>query len=125
MIYVLKTQLPVNKSIFIALSSVYGIGISRSTLICKKLGFLPNLKVKNMSDEQVLDLLSLIENLSSSIALGSDLKKLLKQNENNLALINSYRGIRLKKGLPVRGQRTHSNAQTAARFVNRYQEQQK
>jgi small subunit ribosomal protein S13 len=78
-----------------------------------------------MSDEQVLDLLSLIENLSSSIALGSDLKKLLKQNENNLALINSYRGIRLKKGLPVRGQRTHSNAQTAARFVNRYQEQQK
>jgi proton-translocating NADH-quinone oxidoreductase chain M len=125
MIYVLKTQLPTNKSIFIALSSIYGIGLNRSKLICKKLGFLPNLKVRNMSEEQVLDLLNLIESLSSNIAFGSDLKKLLKQNENSLALINSYRGIRLKKGLPVRGQRTHSNAQTAARFVNRYQEQQK
>lgn len=125
MIYVLKTQLPDNKSVFVALASVYGIGINRSTLICKKLGFLPTLKVKNMSDEQVLDLLNLIESLSFSLAFASDLKKLVKQNENNLALINSYRGIRLKKGLPVRGQRTHSNAQTAARFVNRYQEQQK
>jgi small subunit ribosomal protein S13 len=125
MIYVLKTQLPENKSIVIALSSVFGIGTNRSTLICKKLGFLPTLKVKHMSDEQILDLLNLIESLSFSIAFASDLKKLIKQNENNLALINSYRGIRLKKGLPVRGQRTHSNAQTAARFINRYQEQQK
>jgi small subunit ribosomal protein S13 len=102
MIYVLKTKLPDDKSIIIALSYVYGIGINRSTLICKKLGFLSNLKVKNMSDEQVLDLLNLIESLSFNLAFAGDLKKLVKLNENNLATIHSYRGIRLRKGLPVR-----------------------
>ncbi len=124
MIYVLKTELPKNKSVLIALSSVYGIGRSRSLLICKKLGFLATLKVKDISDEQVSDLSHLVENFALVIAIANDLKKVLKQNQINLASINSYRGNRLKKGLPVRGQRTHSNAQTAARFVNRSQEQQ-
>jgi small subunit ribosomal protein S13 len=63
--------------------------------------------------------------LASKIAVTNELKKILKKNEKILSQIASYRGIRLKKGLPVRGQRTHSNAKTAARFVNRYQEQQK
>jgi len=125
MIYVLKTKLPENKSVFVALLSVYGIGPSRSMLICRKLGFLPALKVKDISKEQTLDLENLTESLAREVAFANDLKKLVKQNENNLARINTYRGIRLRKGLPVRGQRTHSNAQTAARFVSRYQEQQK
>jgi len=62
MIYVLKTKLPENKSVFVALLSVYGIGPSRSMLICRKLGFLPALKVKDISKEQTLDL----ENLKKS-----------------------------------------------------------
>ena len=125
MLYVLKTKLPDKKSILVALLSVYGIGISRAKIICKKLGFLPMLKVKNMSNGQIKSLLEYSRQLSLEIAFGNDLKKLKKKKEKNLAQISSYRGIRLKKGLPVRGQRTHSNAQTAARFVSRYQEQQK
>lgn len=125
MVHLLKTELPPNKSIFFGLLSVYGIGYGRSALICKRLGFLKTLKVKNMVDEQFLDLFSLVDKLTLDVALANDLKKLVKQNERKLASINLYRGIRIKRGLPVRGQRTHSNAQTASRFVNRYEKQQK
>lgn len=125
MTYLLKTKLPNSKSIFFSLLSVYGIGKSRSLLICRTLGFLKTLKVKFMNDEQLSDLSILVNKLTLDIALTNDLKKLIKRNEKNLASIKLYRGIRLKQGLPVRGQRTHSNAQTASRFVNRYEEQQK
>jgi small subunit ribosomal protein S13 len=125
MVYLLKTKLPENKSIFFSLFSVYGIGKGRSKLICKTLGFLKTLKVKNMIDEQFSDLSNLVNKLALDVALANELKKLLKQNQKKLASIGLYRGIRLKKGLPARGQRTHSNAQTASRFVNRSEEQQK
>jgi small subunit ribosomal protein S13 len=125
MIYLLKTKLPNTKSIFFSLLSIYGIGHNRSMLVCKTLGFLKTLKVKCMTDEQLSDLSILINKLTLDIALANDLKKLIKQNEKKLASIKLYRGIRLRQGLPVRGQRTHSNAQTASRFVNKYEEQQK
>ena len=125
MVYLLKTELPKNKSIFFSLLSVYGIGRGRSALICKTLGFLKTLKVKNMIDEQFSDLFILINKLTLDISLANDLKKLVKQNEKKLKSISLYRGIRIKQGLPARGQRTHSNAQTASRFVNRSEAQQK
>jgi small subunit ribosomal protein S13 len=126
MIYVLKTELTKSKSVFFALLSIYGIGRARSLLICRKLGFSSNFKVKNMSDEQLVNLLELVDDLALNVALAKDLKNLVKQDENNLVLINSYRGIRLKKGLPVRGQRTHSNAQTAGRYiVDKYKKKNK
>jgi len=114
MIYLLESQLSENKSIFFALQSVYGIGKTNSFLICKKLGFSENFKVKTLTKDQILKMLKLVESLD--IKFGSDLKKLKVLVLKKLILIKSYRGIRKKQGLPVRGQRTHTNARTARKI---------
>jgi small subunit ribosomal protein S13 len=114
MIYLFESKLPENKSIYFALKYVYGIGKSRSFLICKKLGFSSNLKVKSLSDEQVNQVLKLVEILNFSLA--NDLKRLRLLNKQKLISIKSYRGLRRKRGFPVRGQRTHTNAKTAKRI---------
>jgi len=110
MVYLLETKLHENKSIFFALKKIYGIGKSRAFNLCKTLGFSENLKVKNMSEEQIKKLLNLVE--SSNIVIASDLKKVKNLILKNLVFIKSYRGLRKIKGLPVRGQRTHTNART-------------
>lgn len=114
MVYLLESKLPENKSIYFALQYIYGIGKSRSFLICKKLGFSSNLKVKTLSDEQVNQVLKLVETLN--ISLANDLKRLKLLDKQKLISIKSYRGLRRKKGFPVRGQRTHTNARTAKRI---------
>lgn len=114
MIYLFESKLPENKSIYFALQYVYGIGKSRSLLICKTLGFSSNLKVKTLSDEQVNQILKLVETLNLSLA--NDLKRLKLLDKQKLISIKSYRGLRRKKGFPVRGQRTHTNAKTAKRI---------
>jgi len=73
MVYLFESELPENKSIFLALTLVYGIGKSKAVLICKKLGFSKNLKFKNLSIEQINKLVKTIEFLN--IELASDLKK--------------------------------------------------
>jgi len=125
MIYVLKTKLPNEKPIHKALELIYGIGKSTAISFCKKLGFLPTFRIQNMSNRQIRKLTKFIEKQSLEQIFDKELKRQENKAKNKLILIKSYRGIRLKKGLPVRGQRTHSNAQTAARFVDRYQRQQK
>jgi small subunit ribosomal protein S13 len=111
MVYLFESELNENKSVYLSLTSIYGIGKANSSLICKKLGLSKNIKVKNLSKEQINKLIKIIESLNISSA--SDLKKtnLLKLKE--LISIKSYRGLRRYQGLPVRGQRTHTNAKTA------------
>jgi small subunit ribosomal protein S13 len=116
MVYLLETNLHENKSIFFALKKIYGIGKSRAFNICKPLGFSENLKVKNLSEEQIKKLLILVEN--SEILITSDLKKAKNLIIKNLVFIKSYRGLRKIKGLPVRGQRTHTNGRTARKIKN-------
>lgn len=111
MIYLFESNLPDNMSIFFALKRIYGIGKKSSYLICKKLGFSINFKVKNLSKDQITNILNLIESLN--LVITSDLKKFKRLLINNLISIKSYRGLRLTQGLPVRGQRTHTNAKTA------------
>lgn len=111
LIYLLESELSNNMSLIFALQKVYGIGKKNSLLICKKLGFSSNLKVKNLSKHQISDILNIIESLNLIIA--SDLKKLKTLTIKNLIFIKSYRGLRRTKGLPVRGQRTHTNSKTA------------
>jgi small subunit ribosomal protein S13 len=111
MIYIFESELPENKSVYFALINIYGIGKSNAFLICKKLGFSTNLKIKNLSKEQSNKLVKTIEFLN--IELASDLKKLKLLIAKKLVYIKSYRGLRRNQGLPVRGQRTHTNAQTA------------
>jgi small subunit ribosomal protein S13 len=110
-VYLLETELPENKSVFLALRNVYGIGKSKSVFICKQLGFCFGLKVKDLSGDQIIKLLKLIE--SSDLIITSDLKKLKQLVTKNLVAIKSYRGLRRINGFPVRGQRTHTNARTA------------
>lgn len=114
MVYILESKLPENKSIFFALQYVYGIGKTRAFLICKKLGFSVNLKVKNLSENQIVQILSVINSLE--LVLAHDLKKLKMGLAKKLVAIKSYRGLRRTRGLPVRGQRTHTNARTARRI---------
>ena len=114
MIYLFESKLPETKSVYFGLKYVYGIGKSRSFLICKKLGFSSNFKVKNLSDEQVNQISKLVESLN--FALANDLKRLKLLAKQRLISIKSYRGLRRKKGFPVRGQRTHTNARTAKRI---------
>ena len=114
MIYLFESRLPEAKSIYFALSYVYGIGKKRSFLICKKLGFSFNMKVKNLSSGQVNQLLRLIESLN--FILANDLKRSNLLINQKLVAIKSYRGLRKKKGFPVRGQRTHTNAKTSKRI---------
>lgn len=113
MIYLLETELLNNKSILYSLQKIYGIGKNNSFLICKKLGFSNNLKTSKLTSEQLSKLIKLIE--KSNYVITSELKKVQSLCLKNLISIKSYRGLRRLKGLPVRGQRTHTNAKTAKR----------
>ena len=111
MLYILETKLSENKPVFIALTSIYGVGKSTSLVICKKLGFSFNLKIENLTEEQTLEILKLIEHLN--LITNNELKQLKSQTLKNLIEIKCYRGLRRNRGLPVRGQRTHTNAKSA------------
>jgi small subunit ribosomal protein S13 len=118
MVYLLDSELPENKSIFFALTSIFGIGKFNSHIICKKLGFSINFKIKNLSKEQIQTLVATIESLN--LILVADLKKIKSLNIKKLVTIKSYRGLRLKRGLPIRGQRTHTNAKTSRKKIKNF-----
>lgn len=109
--YIFESEISENKSILFALLRIQGIGKSYSFFICKSLGLLPNLKVNNLNKEQINKLITMIESLN--INLASDLRKFKILTIKKLISIKSYKGIRLNQGLPVRGQRTHTNAKTS------------
>ncbi len=113
MIYLAETDLPKNKSIVFSLISVYGIGRFTSKKICKKLGVSINYKTKDLNNDQIIELFKIIE--SMKLQLGSDLRKKNASVSKNLVSIKTYRGLRKFRGLPVRGQRTHTNAKTSRR----------
>lgn len=111
MLYLLETKLPENKSVLFALTNIYGIGENTAFIICKKLGFSVNLKVKDLTQEQVVEILQIVESLN--LTLNNELKKLKSLSLKKLISIKSYRGLRRVRGLPVRGQRTHTNAKSS------------
>jgi len=74
MIYLLETELPKNKSLFFALTKIYGIGKTQANIISKRLGFSLNCKITDLSTDQISDLIKLIEN--SDLIVSNDLKKL-------------------------------------------------
>ena len=110
MTYILETKLLESLSVLNALKNIFGIGKTQSLLLCKNLGYYSNLKVKDLSEEQVFKLLKLIESLD--LKTTSELKKMKILISKRLTSIKSYRGLRKIRGLPVRGQRTHTNAKT-------------
>jgi len=111
MVYFLESELPGSSSIYFALTKIYGLNKNTSVLICKKLGFSINFKVKNLSQDQINDILKVIED--SDLLLTQNLKKFKLSIFKRAVVTQSYKGKRRVKGLPVRGQRTHTNARTA------------
>ena len=113
MIYIFETDLITNKSVLFSLQKIYGIGYKQSLKICKRLGFSKNFKLSSLTDDQKKKLIKFIE--ISNLKITTELKKqkslALKQSVN----LKTYKGIRRIKGLPVRGQRTHTNGKTAKR----------
>ncbi|MGE3682020.1 MAG: 30S ribosomal protein S13 [Bdellovibrionales bacterium] len=100
-------DLPRNKRIIIALQYIYGIGQTRAQEIMDKVGFAPALRTDSLTDEQVASLRSAIE---SSFKVEGDLRREVGLSIKRLMDLGCYRGLRHKKGLPARGQRTRSNA---------------
>lgn len=102
-------DIPNDKHICIALTSIFGIGRSTADKILDELHIGKNLKTKDLSEKEMVKIREYIENKCS---IEGDLRREVSQNIKRLIEINSYRGIRHKRGLPVRGQRTHTNART-------------
>lgn len=117
MIYLLETNLPEQKSVLFGLTKVYGLGKKTGLLICKKMGFSMNFKAKNLNQEQITELLEFIDSLN--VLLNNELKKLETLILRKYVNIRSRRGLRRIKGLPVRGQRTHTNAKSAKKSNKR------
>jgi len=102
-------DLPKNKRIEIALTYIYGIGLSSSFKILKEANVDPSIKVKDLKDQEVERIRKIIE---KNYKVEGALKVEVSENIKRLKEIQSYRGIRHIKGLPVRGQRTRTNART-------------
>jgi small subunit ribosomal protein S13 len=102
-------DLPRNKRVEVGLQSIFGIGPARAKKLVEQMNLSAATRVHDLSDEQVNTLSALIQN---EYKVEGDLRREVTGNIKRLMDINSYRGLRHKKGLPVRGQRTHTNART-------------
>jgi small subunit ribosomal protein S13 len=102
-------DLPRDKRIEYALTRIYGIGPTRARIICQSTGVSADTRVKDLTDEQANLLTQFIQ---ANYKVEGDLRREVQSNIKRLMEINCYRGIRHKRGLPVRGQRTHTNART-------------
>jgi len=106
---IVGVDLPRNKRVEVGLQSIYGIGPARAKRLVARMNLDAATRVHDLSDEQVNTLSTLIQN---EFKVEGDLRREITGNIKRLMDINSYRGLRHKKGLPVRGQRTHTNART-------------
>ena len=102
-------DLPRQKRVEIALTYIYGIGVARSNKILGKVGIDPSVRVKDLSEEEVSRIAKILD---AEGAVEGDLRKEVAMNIKRLMEIGSYRGGRHRRNLPVRGQRTHTNART-------------
>lgn len=102
-------DLPRQKQVEVALTYIYGIGRTRSGRILEKAGIEPTVRVKDLSEEEVSRIAKTID---AEGGVEGDLRKETAMNVKRLMEIGSYRGMRHRRNLPVRGQRTHTNART-------------
>jgi small subunit ribosomal protein S13 len=102
-------DLPRGKRVEIALTYIYGIGNSRSNVILAQAGIERSVRVKDLSEEETSRIARIID---SQGGVEGDLRKDVAMNVKRLMEIGSYRGMRHRRNLPVRGQRTHTNART-------------
>ena len=103
-------DLPREKRVEIGLTYIYGIGVSSSNKILAKAGVNPDTRVKDLTDDQVNSIRKVLE--EDEYKLEGDLRREVALNIKRLTEIGCYRGLRHRRGLPVRGQRTKTNART-------------
>ncbi len=101
-------NIPINKHVVIGLTAIYGVGRSRAERICRDLAIPSQTKVKDLGDDQ----LEAIRQQLSNFKVEGDLRREVQLSIKRLMDLGCYRGIRHRRGLPVRGQRTRTNART-------------
>jgi len=102
-------DLPRNKRVEIGLTYIYGIGLTTSKKILAETGINPDTRTDDLTEEELSKLRDYIQN---NLTVEGDLHREVSQNVKRLMEIGCYRGLRHRRGLPVRGQRTHTNART-------------
>lgn len=102
-------DIPREKRLEIALTYIFGVGLTTSQKICELTEVDPNTRVRDLTDEEVLRLRTWID---ANLKVEGDLRRDVAQDIKRKMEIASYQGLRHRKGLPVRGQRTHTNART-------------
>lgn len=101
-------NIPDRKHAWVSLTSIYGIGRTRALAICADAGIQPEAMVKDLTEEELDNLRSQV----SRYTIEGDLRREVSMSIKRLMDLGSYRGIRHRRGLPVRGQRSHTNART-------------
>lgn len=101
-------NVPDHKHTVIALTAIYGIGRKTASEICNEVGLIPTMKIKELSEVQ----LEAIRTVVSKMTVEGDLRREVSMNIKRLMDLGCYRGIRHRRGLPLRGQRTRTNART-------------
>lgn len=102
-------NIPTQKRVEVALRYIHGIGSSKAKEICKKVGIADNRRVHDLTDSEVIQIREAIDR---DYVVEGDLRREVAMNIKRLMDLGCYRGLRHRKGLPVRGQRTHTNART-------------
>ena len=102
-------NIPLNKRVEIGLTYIYGVGRSQAQELLKKTGVDPNTYVKDLTDDEVVKLREMID---SDLTVEGDLRRERSQDIKRLQEIGAYRGVRHRRGLPVNGQRTKTNARS-------------
>jgi small subunit ribosomal protein S13 len=97
-----------NKHVWVGLTHIFGVGVARSRAACEGAGVNPHTKVKDLTESEV----NAIRSQIAKFAVEGDLRREVSMNIKRLMDLGSYRGIRHRRGLPVRGQRTRTNART-------------
>lgn len=101
-------NIPMNKHVVIGLTHIYGVGRARSRKVCEETGVDPTTKVKDLTEAEV----NAIRSALAKAPVEGDLRREVSMNIKRLMDLGSYRGMRHRRGLPVRGQRTRTNART-------------
>ena len=102
-------NIPLNKRVEVGLTYIYGVGPSQAKRVLKDLGIDPNTYVKDLTEDEIRKLRDVVDN---DLTVEGDLRRERSQNVKRLMEIGCYRGLRHRRGLPVRGQNTKTNART-------------
>jgi len=109
LVRIVGVDIPNEKHVNISLTYIFGVGRTTAEKLLDSLGIKRDTKTKDLTEEEVV---KIREYLESNLKIEGDLRREVSQNIKRLIEINSYRGIMHRRGLPVRGQRTHTNART-------------